>query len=52
MLALRTLVDAESAQQIFNQIAGWWTIKAMLHVLTFAANVWSLAILYGANDRQ
>jgi hypothetical protein len=40
--------DPAELQQIFATIAEWWRIKAVLHVLTFGANVWALGALLPA----
>jgi hypothetical protein len=32
-------------QATFDQIQRWWPMKASLHILTFAANLWSLVVV-------
>lgn len=46
MLSLRHIGnDATVTQAVFSRIESWWAVKAALHVLTFAANVWALTVL-------
>lgn len=37
--------DAAAVQRVFTDVQNWWAAKAILHVLTFFANVWALAAL-------
>jgi hypothetical protein len=39
-------------QPIFASVARWWAVKAALHVLTFAANLWALAAVLPAGAHE
>ena len=52
MLSLRRIAEIESASRVFDHVTRWFAVKAMLHVATFIANVWSLAVLYRIPGRQ
>jgi hypothetical protein len=46
MISLRGLGDnAAALQKALNGVQSWWALKATLHALTFAANVWALVAL-------
>jgi hypothetical protein len=36
-------------QQLFVRVVRWWDVKALLHVLTFGANVWALVAVVPAS---
>jgi hypothetical protein len=45
--------DIVELQRIFASVSLWWDIKALLHGLTFVANLWALvAVLSGSAGRQ
>ena len=46
VLALRSINgDLAALQLTFEKVAKWWIIKTVLHMMTFAANIWALAAL-------
>jgi hypothetical protein len=52
-LSLREIGDnTAELQRIFSLTARWWEIKALLHVLTFASNLWALAIILPATRHR
>jgi len=46
MLSLKEIgSDPAAIQHVFAGVERWWAAKAILHALTFLANVWSLMAL-------
>jgi hypothetical protein len=42
--------DPAQLGPLFDSVVQWWDVKALLHVLGFVANVWSLAALWLASE--